>query len=459
MKWVCRSLVFLILCSVLYGEEPESKKTPAQAGYFQDIWPIIQRQCQACHQPAVKQANLQLTDYEGFRQGGKSGPAFVPGDPEQSLVIAHLTGDREPRMPFGLPPLTDQEIELFRLWIKSGARDDTPPEVRQPAAPVGPPVYHLPAVITALAYSPDGNLLAVSGYREVLLHKSDGSGLEDRLVGISDRIQSLAFSPDGEILMAAGGTPARFGEVQFWDVASREMKKSVTVCHDTVFGASFSPDASKVAFGCSDQTVRILETATGKELLKMRHHENWVLGTLFGMDGKRIVSVGRDRAAKLTDASSGAFIENINLLRGELAAIARHPSRDAVVIGGEDRIPYYYMMDRPRKMLIADDSTLIREFERQDGEIFALAFSPDGKKIAVAGVAGQVPIYDIGTGNRSATCRGHEAGIYTVAFHPDGEQLATGGFDGLVRICEVDSGQLLKKFIPVPIEKKVLTSN
>ncbi|MFQ5928701.1 MAG: WD40 repeat domain-containing protein, partial [Acidobacteriota bacterium] len=62
-------------------------------------------------------------------------------------------------------------------------------------------------------------------------------------------------------------------------------------------------------------------------------------------------------------------------------------------------------------------------------------------------------------GNRSATCRGHEAGIYTVAFHPDGEQLATGGFDGLVRICEVDSGQLLEKFIPVPIEEKLLTSN
>jgi hypothetical protein len=110
----------------------------------------------------------------------------------------------------------------------------------------------------------------------------------------------------------------------------------------------------------------------------MGAHENWVLGTVFGVDSKRIVSVGRDRAAKLTDAGSGAFLENENLLRGELAAIARHPSKEIVVIGGDERIPYIYMMDRPKNMKIADDTTLIRKLERQNGAITALAWSADG---------------------------------------------------------------------------------
>ena len=101
----------------------------------------------------------------------------------------------------------------------------------------------------------------------------------------------------------------------------------------------------------------------------MGAHENWVLGTVFGVDGKRVVSVGRDRSAKLTDATSGAFQENVNLLRGELAAVARHPSNDIVVIGGEDRIAYVYLMDRPKNMKIADDSTQIRKLERQNGAI------------------------------------------------------------------------------------------
>ena len=53
-----------------------------------------------------------------------------------------------------------------------------------------------------------------------------------------------------------------------------------------------------------------------------------------------------------------SFLENVNLLRGELlAARAQTPRSDVVVIGGEERIPYVYMMDRPKVMKIADDTT------------------------------------------------------------------------------------------------------
>jgi WD40 repeat protein len=425
--------------------------------YFRDVWPIIQRRCQGCHQPSVKQGNLDLTQYESFRAGGKTGPAFVPSDPDKSLVFALISGKREPRMPLGLPPLEQDQINLFQEWIKGGAKDDTPEPMKQPSAVTGPPTYTLPPVITALAYSPDGKILAVSGYREVLLHKADGSGLEARLPGLSDRIQSLVFSADGKTLIASGGTPARFGELQIWDLPSRKLRKSLTACNDTLFGASLSPDASRVAFGCSDNTVRVHEVETGKELLKMGHHENWVLGTVFGIDGNRIVSVGRDRAAKLANATSGAFIENLNLLHGELTAVARHPSRDVVVVGGIDRIPYYYMLDRPRKMQIADESTLIRSFERQNGEIFALAFTKDGSKLAVGSAASEVPIYSVETGNRLVACEG-TAGTYTVDFRPGGKEIAASGFDGRVRIYEVETGKLLKEFIPVPIDKPLMSS-
>ncbi|MBI3667574.1 MAG: hypothetical protein HY236_15330 [Acidobacteria bacterium] len=231
----------------------------------------------------------------------------------------------------------------------------------------------------------------------------------------------------------------------------------MTLTSDTVFGLSLSPDGSRAAVGGADNTVRVLETATGKELLKIGNHENWVLGTVFGVDGKRLVSVGRDRAAKLTDAATGAFVENVNLLRGQLAAIARHPRRDVVLIGGEDRVPYLYTMDRARAMKIADDSTLIRKFDKQSGGIFSLAFSPDGSNAAAAGEAGEVPIYNTETGALVAVCKGHEGGIYALAFRPDGEQLATGGFDGSVRIYEVKSGKLVREFVAVPLEKNLIT--
>ena len=175
--------------------------------------------------------------------------------------------------------------------------------------------------------------------------------------------------------------------MQIWDTQSGKLLHNATLTNDTVFGASLAPDGSRIAVGCADNTVHVFETATGKELYKIGNHENWVLATVFGVDSKRFVSAGRDRAAKLIDAQSGAFLENVNLLRGELSAIARHPKKDMVVIGGEERYPYIYLMDRPRNMKIADDTTLVRKLERQDGAITALDWSPDGTRIAVAGAS------------------------------------------------------------------------
>jgi WD40 repeat protein len=432
VRWVPLSL---ITAACLCAAEP---------GYFRDVRPILQRQCQGCHQPNMKSSDLDLTTYEGLSKGGKHGPALA-------VIVKYLTGEMKPQMPLGQPPLPAEQIDLVRLWVAAGGKDDTPVEARETNQPI---VYTQPPVLTALAFSPDGRSLAVSGNREILIHSLAADEPPRRLPGLSERILSLAFSKDGSLLLAGGGTPARFGEVQVWDVASGKLRRSVTLAGDTVFGASLSPDGKRIAAGCTDNTVRILDAETGRELHRMGAHENWVLGTVFGMDGKRIVSVGRDRAAKLTDADTGGFLENVNLLRGELAAVAHDPLKDIVVVGGEDRVPYVYMMDRPKNMIIADDSTLIRKLERQNGAIAALAWSPDGRLIAVGGAAPEVNIYSAETGARVAACKGHTAGIYTVAFSPDSSTLAAAGFDGTVRLYDAAAGTLKKAFVPVPLEHR-----
>jgi WD40 repeat protein len=351
-------------------------------------------------------------------------------------------------MPLGLPALKEEEVAVLRTWIAEGAVNDTTAE---PELSSSPTTYQQAPVITALRFSPDGRAIAVSGNREVLIHKADGSAILQRLQGKAERILSIAFSKNGDMLIAGGGTPAQFGEVQIWNPKEAKLLHSVSVTNDTVFGASLAPDDSRVAVGCADNTVHVFDTATGKEMYKIGNHENWVLATVFGLDSKRFVSASRDRAAKIIDTQSGAFLENVNLLRGELSAIARHPSKDVVVLGGEERYPYIYLLDRPRNMKIADDTTLVRKLERQDGAIFALDWSPDGKSIAVAGASPSVNLYNADTGERRSACQGHSAGIYAVAFSPDSARVATGGFDGKVRIYDSSSCKLLQEFVPVPL--------
>jgi WD40 repeat protein len=439
MGWSYKLVFLASLAPILCAGDPS---------YYREVQPVLQKNCIGCHQPAMKSSGLDLTSYDGFLTGGKRGSAFTPGAPDESLIVRFITGESKPPMPLGLPPLSKEEIAIVRDWIKSGARDDSPAET---LATNEPTIYHQPPVITALRFSPDGKLLAVGGNREVLLHDGVGGALVKRLPGKAERILSLAFSADGGLLVAGGGTPARFGELQLWDPRAGTLLKSILVGSDTVFGASVSPDGKRVAAGCTDNSVRVFETSSGRELYKINSHENWALGTVFGVDSKRFVSVGRDRAAKLVDAEKGQFLENVNQLRGELAAVARHPKKDMIVIGGEDRIPYVYMLDRPRNLKVGEELTLVRKLDPQDGAIFALDWSADGRLIAVAGAASQVNLYNADSGAKVASCAGHEAGIYAVAFSPDGARLVTGGFDGQVRFYSTSDCSLQKTMVPVPL--------
>ncbi|MEZ5401061.1 MAG: c-type cytochrome domain-containing protein [Bryobacteraceae bacterium] len=426
-----------------------SRASAQEISYSSLIKPFLARKCAACHQAQVKQSDLIVTSYADLKKGGRKGPAWVAGEPDGSVLIQYLTGKMEPRMPMGGQPLANSEIEMFRHWIAAGAPDDSATASR--AVPVArkPTVYSKAPLVTAIAVSPDGRTLAVSGYHEILLTSLDGK-LQGRLPGASMRIHSISFTPDGKTLVAVGGDPARMGEVQIWDVAARKLRQAIEASTDTLFGGSISPDGKLLACGAADKAIRLFDIESGKEIRKMEHHEDWVFQTVFGLDGKRIVTVGRDRAAKLIDVESGRFIENVNLLRDSLTAVARHPKKDWVAIGGAERIPYLYKMDRPRAMRIADDSTLIRKFDRQDGPILALAISPDGSRLAVGAESGAVRIYDTETGTETAKCTGHEGGVYALAFAPDGTLIA-GGFDGKLRFYD-GKGTLAAAFVAAPIE-------
>ncbi len=249
--------------------------------YYQDIQPILQRSCQGCHQPSQADGDLILTSYEDLRRGGAVGAAFIAGQPDQSLILDLISGD-SPSMPMGGDPLTPVAIELFRRWIAEGAVNDTPNMDTDSA--IAPPQYTIPPVISSLTYSPDGDIIAVSGYREVLLHKSDGSQLLARLLGKSDRIESIIYASDSKMLIIVGGTPAKFGEVQMWDTATNKLIHSLESTYDTIYGASISPDNNFLAFGCTDKTARIVSILDKKEFLRFDNHSDWVLGTLFTTD-------------------------------------------------------------------------------------------------------------------------------------------------------------------------------
>ena len=428
--------------------------TASKVSFHSEIVPLLKRSCQGCHHPGDPNGDLIVTTYADLKQGGMAGDAIVPGKPDESLLIELISGD-EPAMPQNMEPLSAEEVELFRRWILEGAHDDTPDEVDD-MGEGNSPTYTVPPVVTALAYSPDGSTLAVSGFREILLYDTTNFERNARLVGKAHRIESLMYTADGKILGMAGGSPAQFGEVQLWDTTTNTLIKAIRSSYDTVYGLSFSPDASRVAFGCSDQTVRVLSVEDEKELIKFDNHSDWVFGTIFSTDGSHFVSAGRDTALKLVEVNTGSFVDDINSSNkgyGEINTIARHPTEDWVLSGGEDRIPRLYKIFREIRRDVGNtDFNLIQAYEAQSGTIEGVAFSADGSQVATGSTGGEVRIYDTQDGKRLASMQGDAVGVFAVSFHPNGKQLATGGFDGKIRIFDTASGKLLDAFMSVPIE-------
>ena len=345
-----------------------------------------------------------MTAFDRLLAGGDSDdPAIIPGKPDEGKMLEQIVPtDGKAEMPQGKPPLHEAEIELIRLWMIQGAVDDTPANAKARYDTDHPPVYGRAPVVSALDFSPDGQYLAVSGFHEVILWKTDGSEPVARLIGLSERIESIRFSPDGTRLAVTGGLPGRMGELQIWDVAKRKLTLSVPLTFDTVFGASWSPDGSKVALGCTDNSVRALDAKTGEQVLFMGSHNDWALDTAFTVDGSNLVSVGRDMAAKLTEVGTQRFVDNITsitpgALKGGIASVARHPRRDEILMGGSDGIPKIYRVFRQTARVIGDDSNMIHLFEPMKGWVSSVAISADGKRFAAGSSldgAGAVHIYN-----------------------------------------------------------------
>ena len=437
----------LVSSSVLWAAEPVSvATTPGQAvSYWRDVRPILQAHCQGCHQPAKASGEYMMTTFEGLLAEGESGErSVVPGQPDESYLLQQITPkDDQAAMPQDQPPLSPEQIQLIERWIAQGAHNDEPASARERYDADHPPQYSAPPVVTCIRYSPDGQLLAVSGYHEVLLHDvpsilAGQPSLAGRLIGMSERIEAVAFSPDGKWLAVTGGSPGRLGEVQVWDLPARQLKVSVPVTYDTCYGASFSPDGRLVGFGCPDNTVRAIDADTGKQVLFSGAHNDWVLDTVFSVQSNYIVSVSRDRSMKLIEVATERFVDNITsitpgALIGGLHAVDRHPQQDQLLIGGADGTVKIYRMFREKARQIGDDFNLIRKFPEMPGRIFDVAYRPDGQQV-VAGSShdgtGHVHVFDVESGQLVAQMKELNTAIYTVAFSPDGIQVASGGFSG-----------------------------
>jgi mono/diheme cytochrome c family protein len=454
------------------GAAPTPPNLPAidraaaeKIGFRHDVWPVVKRHCLACHTGGSPKGGLRLDSVADMLKGGESGPLFTPGKPDESLLVQMIAGDK-PEMPKKQPPLTPERIALLRGWILAGAKDDSAAGPTPEPAPQIPAAYRFAPAVTSVSLSPDGKLIAGACRSELVLISTDTDAPPRRLPTRCDLLTHVEFSPDGALVAAAGGSPARFGEVRFFRPADGSVAAERRVSGDTLFRGSFAPDGKAIALGGADGAVYVVPIDPAAEVRRLELHSDWVQDVAYSPDGKLLVSGGRDKATKVTSLETFKLIRSIDASTDLVSSVAA--SEQFAVSAGRARQLIGYEFKTALEGIevtgggndarpVSKRDQYAKPFEAQPQEVLDLATSADRKLLAVAGAYGEVRVYKVADRQRVALVTVTPPPVYAVALSADGGQLVVGTKSGLVNLYQLPAGKLLKSFVPVPIADGVAT--
>jgi RNA polymerase sigma factor (sigma-70 family) len=357
---------------------------------------------------------------------------------------------------------------------------------------------------TAVALAPDGATVAQGTTYSAIRLWDLATGRErfTDFAGHDGRITAVAFSPDGHLLVSGDANQ----QVRLWDAATGEPRHTFPVAGGTL---AFSPDGRRFASAPgdeplrwdqpADETVRVWDVATGKELLRLRHPDtDQVRRVLFSLDDATLLSLEAkieydpspgSLALDRWDAGSSRHLQRLSLDRRYPRGVAFSPDGRLLARGGSDdgKNPVR-VLDLPsgREALVLEGRGSLRpETFSPDGRLLAtrdwdpygmltgkskeaarlwevatgkevlrlvgaggLVFSPDGRLVA-AGLGtppdqpedwpSRIGVWEVATGKQVQELSGVGSSVSALAFAPDGRRLASGLFNGTVLVWDVSA--------------------
>lgn len=273
--------------------------------------------------------------------------------------------------------------------------------------------------------SPDGKTLAVGSWKHVEIYDVESQKQKEGTEALScaGHAWGLAFSPDGKTLVVGDDG----GAVNFYDTASWQPKKGFLESshRGTVMGLAGNPNGRTILSIGVDRTLRSwdLERA-GNNQIVYRGNQQFMGGLACSPDGTSF-TVADDKFV-IWDAES---LKEKHRFAAMIGPVVYSP--DGRTLAGQQRHPDIIQLWDVKQGKTVHSFPALKELASD------LAFSVDGRRLAVAGMSGKVVVWDVATGNEVAAWK--DTQMRSVAFHPDGRSLATGHSDGTITFWDTST--------------------
>ena len=313
--------------------------------------------------------------------------------------------------------------------------------------------------INALQFSPDGTQIAVGSNIGVWLYALK-TGKE--ITMFSGMSQAIAFSPDGRLIAGSGGKYKSHEGFHLWEIATGQKVELI----DDLPPASvlrFSENGKTlVTLGNWGDSISRLDIETGEANVQNIKERSWEVVKSrpapepYALTHDKFAVGGEDGKIELWNTMTGeklftltAEVENIQIQmigpkpedipfllpeNNHILALEFSPDGTKLASGGKDKTVRLWDTDTGNELV---------SLRKHTGWTNALAFSPDGKKLTSGGTDKTVNLWDTETGKLINTLNGHLNSIDALSFSSDGKTLASASTNGTIKFWNTETGDLL----------------
>lgn len=248
-------------------------------------------------------------------------------------------------------------------------------------------------------------------------------------------VTAMAVSPDGNVLAAASSSD---NQVRLWNADTGQLSVTLAGSLGLPTGLAFSPQGGVLGSVAKDSALRLWDSASGKQLAQLFGHEAAIRAIAASPDGRFVATAGEDTRIMVWDLTNRTLSKVLLGPTDFVNSVAFSPDSRFLAAAGDDA-----------RVLIFDVNSGKTAFTLlgHSGPINTLAFNPDGTLLASAGQDTVIHVWDPGKGVQVRVLTGHSAPVRAIDFSPDGKLLASGGEDSRIILWNTATGTINRSIL------------